>query len=110
ALHEGRRHRVIHRAASQHARLRARQPEPGRRNRSLPDCLGRTRRIRTRTLMKILLAATLMLAVSASAAPVPVIFDTDMGNDIDDALALAMLHALQTKGEAKLLAVTITKD
>ena len=28
-----------------------------------------------------------------------------MGNDIDDALALAMLHALETKGEAKLLAV-----
>jgi inosine-uridine nucleoside N-ribohydrolase len=42
--------------------------------------------------------------------PVPVIFDTDIGNDIDDALALAMLHALASRGECKLLAVTITKD
>jgi inosine-uridine nucleoside N-ribohydrolase len=42
--------------------------------------------------------------------PVPVIFDTDIGNDVDDALALAVLHALESRGEAKLLAVTITKD
>ncbi|MEZ5403308.1 MAG: nucleoside hydrolase [Bryobacteraceae bacterium] len=51
----------------------------------------------------------LTLAV-ASAAPVPLIFDTDMGNDIDDALALAVIHALESRGEAKLLAVTLTKD
>ena len=36
------------------------------------------------------------------------IFDTDMGNDIDDALGL--IHALQSHGECKLLAVTVTKD
>jgi len=29
---------------------------------------------------------------------------------VDDALALAILHALESRGEAKLLAVTITKD
>src|SRR5712692_10914421 len=45
-----------------------------------------------------------------AAEPVRVIFDTDMGNDIDDALALAMLHALESRGEAKLIAVTLTKD
>jgi inosine-uridine nucleoside N-ribohydrolase len=39
-----------------------------------------------------------------------VIFDTDIGNDVDDALALAMLHGLESRGEAHLLAVTITKD
>ena len=50
------------------------------------------------------------LAASVMCAPVRVIFDTDMGNDVDDALALAMIHALESKGEAKLLAVTITKD
>ncbi len=50
-----------------------------------------------------------MLA-AAAAPPVPVIFDTDMGNDIDDALALAMLHGLQSRGEIRLAAVTITKD
>src|SRR5882724_11952295 len=44
------------------------------------------------------------------AAPVRLIFDTDMGNDIDDAVALAMIHALESRGEAKLLAVTVTKD
>src|SRR5206468_3576297 len=35
---------------------------------------------------------------------------TDMGNDVDDALALAILHALQDRHEVNLLAVTITKD
>lgn len=45
-----------------------------------------------------------------AADPVPLIFDTDMGNDVDDALALAVIHALQSRGEARLLAVTITKD
>jgi inosine-uridine nucleoside N-ribohydrolase len=39
-----------------------------------------------------------------------VIFDTDMGNDVDDALALAMLHALESRGECRLLGVTVTKD
>jgi inosine-uridine nucleoside N-ribohydrolase len=41
---------------------------------------------------------------------VKLIFDTDMGNDCDDALALAMIHALESRGECQLLAVTITKD
>ena len=38
----------------------------------------------------------------------PVIFDTDMGNDIDDALALAMLHAFTNRGECELIGVTLT--
>ena len=42
-------------------------------------------------------------------APVRIIFDTDIGNDVDDALALSVLHALQTRGDSELLAVTITK-
>lgn len=42
--------------------------------------------------------------------PAKIIFDTDMGNDIDDALALAVLHSLQSRGEAEILAVTLTKD
>jgi hypothetical protein len=41
--------------------------------------------------------------------PVPVIFDTDIGNDVDDVLALGVLHALQTRGDCRILAVTITK-
>ncbi|MFO1022352.1 MAG: nucleoside hydrolase [Planctomycetales bacterium] len=50
---------------------------------------------------------------SCAAEPVTppgLIFDTDMGNDIDDALALGVIHALQSRGECKLLAVTSTKD
>ncbi len=50
------------------------------------------------------------LAAGAWAQAVPVIFDTDMGNDVDDALALAMLHALESRGECRLLGVTVTKD
>ncbi len=61
--------------------------------------------------MKFALWVMAVLAAAAWAAePVPIIFDTDMGNDVDDALALASLHALETRGEARLLAVTITKD
>jgi inosine-uridine nucleoside N-ribohydrolase len=64
-------------------------------------------------MIKILFAAMLALvtAVPASAAtPLHVIFDTDMGNDVDDALALAMLHAFASRGEVQLLAVTVSKD
>lgn len=42
--------------------------------------------------------------------PVRLIFDTDMGNDVDDAMALAIIHALESRGECRLLAVTVTKD
>lgn len=43
-------------------------------------------------------------------SPKLVIFDTDMGNDIDDALALAALHALAQQGECKVLGVAVSKD
>ncbi len=49
-------------------------------------------------------------ALAAAEGPVSIIFDTDMGNDVDDALALGMLHALESRGACKLLAVTLTKD
>jgi purine nucleosidase len=52
----------------------------------------------------------ILCASLASAQPIRLIFDTDMGNDIDDAVALAMIHAAESRGEAKLLAVTVTKD
>lgn len=50
------------------------------------------------------------VARAAPHEPVRVILDTDMWGDIDDVLALAMLHALQDRGEARLLAVTSSTD
>jgi inosine-uridine nucleoside N-ribohydrolase len=59
------------------------------------------------------LALILGLMTSSSllgSGPIPLIFDTDMGNDIDDALALAVIHALESRGECKLIGVTLTKE
>src|SRR6266545_4713816 len=49
----------------------------------------------------------LTLAALAAAQPIPVIFDTDIGDDIDDALALAL--ALQSP-ELVVIAVTTVID
>jgi len=64
-----------------------------------------------------LLGALLCLALPVPAElpseprePLRVILDTDIGNDVDDALALAMLHAFQSRRECRLLAVTLSKD
>jgi len=65
-----------------------------------------------------LLLALSLAATSSPAAPGPppthspirLIFDTDIGDDVDDVLALSVLHALQTRGDCELLAVTITKN
>src|SRR4029077_20834918 len=51
-----------------------------------------------------------LAAAKESDDRVRLIFDTDMGNDIDDALALGVIHALQSRGECELLAVTLSKD
>jgi purine nucleosidase len=56
------------------------------------------------------LAQPILGGAAQSKQPVNVIFDTDIWSDIDDMLALAMLHALQDRGEVKLLAVTISTD
>ncbi len=61
-----------------------------------------------------LLLAPLFVAAAAgtvmAAEPVRVIFDTDLGADIDDALALAIIHALQARGRCRLVAVTLTNE
>ncbi|MDR1959451.1 MAG: nucleoside hydrolase [Planctomycetaceae bacterium] len=48
--------------------------------------------------------------VLPAAEPVKIIFDTDIGNDVDDVMAMGVIHALQNRHECELLAVTITKD
>jgi inosine-uridine nucleoside N-ribohydrolase len=57
-----------------------------------------------------MMAFSTLPAVDNGSSELRVIFDTDMGNDVDDALALAMLHSLESRGEVKILAVTLTKD
>jgi hypothetical protein len=61
---------------------------------------------------RCLLFPFLALGLATSeAAPVKILFDTDMANDCDDAGALAVLHALADLGEAEILAiVTNRKD
>ena len=62
-------------------------------------------------LLSLFVVATISALDSAGAAePVKIIFDTDIGNDIDDTMAMAVIHALQNRNECELLAVTITKD
>ena len=55
-------------------------------------------------------AAGILMTAGAGGTPVRLILDTDVGNDIDDAFALAMIHALADRGEVRMLAVTISKD
>ena len=62
------------------------------------------------TLHALLLLSATPANPQTTASSADVIFDTDIGNDIDDALALAILHALQSRHQARILAVTITKD
>lgn len=71
-------------------------------------------RPRNRFLLRFLavsltLAFPLVAAARATAAePVPVIFDTDLCGDVDDVGAVAVLHALADRGEAKILAMGLS--
>ena len=54
----------------------------------------------------ILLAAGISIWLrDATAAPVALLVDTDMSTDVDDVGALCAAHALQTRGEATIVAV-----
>lgn len=53
--------------------------------------------------------ALFAIATVAQADPVPIIFDTDMADDCDDAGALAVLNALADNGEATILAVVTNR-
>lgn len=62
------------------------------------------------------LVSVLTLCVPAPATaqrpaePVRLVFDTDIGNDVDDVMALGAIHRLEALGVVRLLAITITKD
>lgn len=51
-----------------------------------------------------------MGAAGSAAEPTPLIFDTDICGDCDDVLALGMIHALESRGACRLLAVTVSVD
>lgn len=61
-------------------------------------------------MMKVLVLLLFVISCgnnNATEMPVKIIFDTDMTTDCDDAGALAMLHALERKGEAEILATVV---
>lgn len=49
-------------------------------------------------------------SVGIAGEPVKIILETDLGNDIDDALALDMLYKYMDAGKAELLAVCLNKE
>ena len=63
-------------------------------------------------ILTVLLAACGILSSCCqeqASGPLKVIFETDMGNDIDDALALDMLYKYMDAGQVDLLAVGVNK-
>lgn len=75
----------------------------------------RTHPDRARAWLGALIGLGLALGFEAAASargaePVGVVFDTDICGDCDDVLALAMLHAFESRGECRLLAVTVSAD
>lgn len=100
--------------ADRNARRSLRRPLPGSARKSVTD--RGPRRKAARAIRVIALPLAILIAVAQSAAnpaiaadPVPVIFDTDITGDVDDVLALALLHALADRGECTIEAVTVSK-
>ncbi len=70
-----------------------------------------------KTIIKITAISLLLVVFGCSSEsatekplPVSVIFDTDMGNDVDDALALLMFYNYEDMGKCKLLCIAHNKD
>lgn len=57
----------------------------------------------------IYILALILSGASALASPRKVIFDTDMGNDVDDCIALEMLYRYQDQGDITLLGIVSSK-
>ena len=60
---------------------------------------------------KLLLVLVALFALSTveAAKPIKIIFDTDMGNDVDDVVALDMLYKYQDEGRIDLLGILSSK-
>ena len=62
------------------------------------------------TAMALLLPGCGRKTAAEGDSPLPVIFETDLGNDVDDALALDLLYKYQDAGKIRLLAVNLNKN
>lgn len=68
------------------------------------------------TVFLFAVAAALVLSMTscggkqAEPAPINLIFETDLGNDVDDAMALDLLYKYVESGKINLLAIMINKD
>lgn len=60
--------------------------------------------------MRQLLLLTILCMAQLMQAKQAIIFETDMGNDVDDAWALDMLHKYADEGKARILAVMLNKE
>lgn len=69
-----------------------------------PEYLLRISKVVTLGLVGTLIAGCVGGRLMSTKQAVPIIFDTDVGTDVDDAGALAILHILADRGEAKILA------
>ena len=63
-----------------------------------------------RLIIAISAVVSLFACTAPSAEKIPVIFDTDLGNDVDDAIALAMLYRYTDEGKVNLLAMGLSKE
>lgn len=63
-----------------------------------------------KTITAFFAAFAFVLVGSAATQPQSIIFDTDMGNDCDDAIAQVMLFDYVKQGKAKLLCIASNKD
>lgn len=61
------------------------------------------------SLALLIVASSSMVFCQPAEQPVPVIFETDMGNDVDDALALAMLYRYKKQGLIDLKLISVNK-
>jgi Inosine-uridine preferring nucleoside hydrolase len=90
--------------SSPNSQRSAPESEISYRNDSMYDAVSRT------AILAVAISMFLNPRVAQSAEPVRLIFDTDICGDCDDVLALGMIHALQSRGQCQLLAVTISAD
>ena len=61
-------------------------------------------------LMILAIALATAKGSASGSEPTRLIFDTDICGDCDDVLALGMIHALESRGACKLLAITVSAD